>query len=271
MEKKKLSVLMIGAHPDDCDTGCGATAIKLSREGHRVRFVSMTDGSAGHQSLGREELAAIRRREAQEAGAVAGIEYEVLGYPDGELEVTLESRSRTLRLIRAFDPDVIITHRTIDYHPDHRYTAQLVQDASYLVMVPNICPDTPALTHQPAIFFMSDEYKKPLPLKPDVAVRVDDVYEQKLRMVSCHRSQFFDWLPWMARVRGVIPQDYDDSRYAKRCVDLSDAYVANTHRRLLLGRYGADAGAAVRYAEAFEISEFGGSMDRQAINECFPL
>ena len=145
---------MIGAHPDDCDLTCGGIAIKYSKLGHKVKFVSVTNGDAGHQDHTREELAKIRAEEARQSALTAGIEYEVLDFHDGNLKVDIPTREKILGVIREFNPDLIFTHRPNDYHPDHRYTSILVQDASYLVMVPKVCPNVPYLKHQPIILYM---------------------------------------------------------------------------------------------------------------------
>ncbi|MEA4831113.1 MAG: PIG-L deacetylase family protein [Oscillospiraceae bacterium] len=267
----KLRILIIGAHPDDCDGGCGGIALKYIKEGCTVQFVSVTDGSAGHQSYKREALAKIRKSEAQASAAVGGLTYLVLDNPDGRLEVNLNTRDELLRIIRNFAPDIIITHRPNDYHPDHRYTSQLVQDNSYLIMIPNVCPDTPALKFQPAIFYMSDSFKRPYSFSPNVAVSIDDVIDRKLEMVSCHKSQFFDFLPWIDRLQKGIPEDYDDSKYAYDCVNGSDRRSADRFRNLLIARYGEQRGSAVEYAEAYEMSEYGSQISEEEINDYFPL
>ena len=129
MNNHSLKIIVFGAHPDDCDIKAGGIAIKYANLGHEVKFVSVTNGDAGHHEIGGVELARRRRAEAQAAGAVAGIEYHVIDNHDGELEPTLENRKKIIRLIRNYTPDLILTHRPNDYHPDHRYTSILVQDS----------------------------------------------------------------------------------------------------------------------------------------------
>ncbi len=140
MHDHSLRLLVIGAHPDDADIGAGGLAVIFRRLGHVVKFVSVTNGAVGHHQMSGQPLVARRRAEAQAAGEIIGAEYEVWDYPDGQLLPTLEARKQVIRLIRQFSPDLLLTHRPNDYHPDHRYTSQLVQDAAYLVTVPNICP-----------------------------------------------------------------------------------------------------------------------------------
>lgn len=148
----KLRVLAIGAHPDDCEIKFGGTAAKMAAAGHAVKFVSVTNGDAGHQTLAGAALAKRRYLETQEAARRLGIaEYQVLDNHDGALMPTLEVRKQIIRIIRAWKADIVISHRTNDYHPDHRYTAMLVQDAAYMVVVPNVASDTPRLERNPSL------------------------------------------------------------------------------------------------------------------------
>src|SRR5436309_5944591 len=159
--EQPLRILAIGAHPDDADIKAGGTAAKWRAGGHEVKLVSLTDGGAGHQTLRRPELADRRRAEARAAGAVIGATYEVWDLPDGELEPNLEARRRVIRLIRSFRPDLLLTHRPTDYHPDHCAAGLLVRDAAYLVTVPAVCADTPHLLASPVILYFSDAFRKP--------------------------------------------------------------------------------------------------------------
>ena len=168
-------VLSIGAHPDDADTSAGGLLLKLRDKGWEVRLLSVTDGSAGMYDINRcgQPLADQRRKEAEASGALLGGRYDVWDLPDARLTVNLENRERMIRYIRDFRPDLIITNRPGDYHPDHRATAMLVADASYLLMVPYICSDTPALDYEPVILYWSDGFQTPYPSKADVIVPYD--------------------------------------------------------------------------------------------------
>ncbi len=252
--------LFFGAHPDDPDLCFGGAAVQLVRAGHAVKFVSMTNGNAGHQSMNASDLAARRRREAQASAAISGIdEYLVLDHDDGGLEPTLAARREVIRLIRRFRPDVVITHRTCDYHADHRATGQLVQDASFLVRVPLCCPDTPVTDANPVFAFSYDPFLQPRRFRADAAVAFDSVLDVKLAMCGCHESQFFEWLPWCDGDR-----DFDASRMdgAARREHLMRGWMrgyerqADLSREALRAAYGA-AGDSVRFAEAFELSEYG--------------
>ncbi len=175
--KKQIRAMMIGAHPDDCDFRCGGLALKYAQAGHKVKFLAMCDGSGGHHIMEPAEIAARRRGETQEVARIAGIEYDVWNVTDCELMADLETRKRLVREIRKFNPDIIFCSRPNDYHADHRNTAQLVQDASFLLTVPCICADTPYMEHMPVVLYWHDSFKKPYPCQPDVIVPIDDTLD----------------------------------------------------------------------------------------------
>jgi LmbE family N-acetylglucosaminyl deacetylase len=129
-EETPPSLLVFGAHPDDCEYSAGGLAALWTARGGRVLLVSLTNGDAGHQTLGGGTLARIRRAEAQAAAGVIGAEWLVLDHRDGELLPTLDLRRKVISLIRDFKPDLVLTPRPYDYHPDHRAAAILVQDAA---------------------------------------------------------------------------------------------------------------------------------------------
>jgi LmbE family N-acetylglucosaminyl deacetylase len=203
----KLNVIAFGAHQDDCDQRAGGTAAKLAALGHRVRFVSVTNGDAGHQTEGGGALADRRRKEAQEAGRRLGVDYIVLDNHDGELLPTLKPREEIIRQIRLWKADLVLAPRPNDYHPDHRYTGVLVQDAAYMVVVPNVTPDTPALRKNPVFMYFQDGFQRPNPFRADVAVAIDDVIEKKIDALDAHVSQMYEWLPWVAGNLGNVPKD----------------------------------------------------------------
>ena len=265
----KLNVIAFGAHPDDCDQRAGGTAIKLAMLGHRVRFVSVTNGDAGHQTEGGGALAARRREEAREAGRRAGVEYITLDNHDGELTPTLKPREDIIRQIRLWNADLVLAPRPNDYHPDHRYTGVLVQDAAYMVVVPNIAPDTPALRKNPVFMYFQDNFQRPNPFRPDVAISIDDVIDKKIDMMDAHVSQFYEWLPWVDGMLEKVPKGAADR---KRWLKETDGgQVSPAVRETLTKWYGAEKAKAVRYAEAFEICEYGTRPDDAMIRKLFPF
>ena len=267
-----ITVLAIGAHPDDCDLGAGGIATLYARAGHRVHFLAMTNGDAGHHEMGGAPLARRRLAEAQAAAGVIGIRYTVLDNHDGELEPTLANRRLMVRLIREITPDLVLTHRPNDYHPDHRYTSLLVQDAAYMVTVPGVVAQTPHLSANPVICYMSDRFVRPYPFTPDVAVAIDEALEDKLDMLHQHTSQVYEWLPYNAGVLAEVPTGEEERRtwlrrtYAPRSADVADRY-----RDLLTACYGPARAREVRHAEAFEASEYGAPLTREARARLFPF
>jgi LmbE family N-acetylglucosaminyl deacetylase len=272
MTTSMLRVLAFGAHPDDCDLKVGGMAIRYACLGHAVRFVSVTNGDSGHHEMGGGPLAKRRYAEAQRAAAIAGVEYQVLDIHNGQLVPSLENRWLLVRIIREFEPDLVITHRPNDYHPDHRYTSQLVQDAAYTVTVPNVVALTPHLMRNPVIAYMSDSFQKPAPFAPDVAVSIDEVWETKLDMLNCHESQFYEWLPYNQGILDQVPQDATARRtWLGEQRGASSARLADRCRDLLCKLYGAERGAAIRYAEAFEICEYGSPLTEERLPVLFPF
>ena len=267
-QERTINVIMIGAHPDDCDLEFGGTAILFAQMGHHVKFVSMTNGDAGHQNMGGGHLAKRRMAEAKEAGKRFGVEYVVMDNHDGELMPTLENRLKIIREIRKWNADIVITHRPNDYHPDHRYTGILVQDAAYTVIVPNVAPDVPPLQKNPVFLYTEDRFQIPTPFRPDIAVIIDPVFDQKIYAMSAHESQFFEWLPWTSGDLDQVPAD-EKSRLeflAGRRTSTPDEKTIDCLRKW----YGDKADQA-KHAEAFEICEYGRQPDDQEIKVLFPM
>jgi LmbE family N-acetylglucosaminyl deacetylase len=265
-----LRIIAFGAHPDDCDQRAGGTAAKWAALGHRVKFVSVTSGDAGHQTEGGGALARRRRLEAQEAGRRLGIaEYETLDNHDGELLPSREVREQIIRRIRQWKADLVLGPRPNDYHPDHRYTGVLVQDAAYMVVVPNICPDTPALPKNPVFLYFEDGFARPNPFRPDVAVAIDDVLEVKVRGLDAHTSQMYEWLPWVAGSLDEVPTD-PGARLSWLRRTRTGSPLSDSVREALRRRYGSEA-TAVRNVETFELCEYGRRPSEEDLRRLFPF
>lgn len=270
--RPKLRILVIGAHPDDCEIKAGGTAALWSAAGHTVRFVSATNGATGHHEIGGIELVRRRMSEAAAAARVIGIEAHLMEVTNGELEPTLACRKQFIRLIREFRPDLILTHRPNDYHPDHRYTAQLVQDSAYVVTVPNNLPNIPALRDNPSIGYFSDDFQKPCPFHPDLVVGIDAVVAKKVEMLHCHASQFYEWLPWNRRAEDQVPKgDHARRQWLRSTRICADAACARKYRKQLVTGYGRKRGAKIQFAEAFEACEYGAPWTPQRMRELFPF
>jgi LmbE family N-acetylglucosaminyl deacetylase len=260
--------LFIGAHPDDGEFSAGGTAALLARAGCPVKFVSVTDGRVGHHEMHGDALAERRRSEGEAAARLIGAEYEQLEHHDGELVPSLEARRDIIRLIREWRADVVVGHRPNDYHPDHRYSGMLVQDAAILVQVPHLFPEAPALDHNPLFLYFEDGFTKPNPFEADIAVDVTPVWRTKLRMLDAHVSQFREWLTWLETDQGAAPAGEEERL---DWLEVNWSYpVTDGTRKALLFWYG-DAAWSVEHAEAFEIAEYGEQPSRARIMELFPM
>jgi LmbE family N-acetylglucosaminyl deacetylase len=265
----KLRVIAFGAHPDDCDIRASGTAALFASMGHAVKFVSVTNGDAGHQSMKGPALAARRHKEASESARRLGISYDVLENHDGELLPTLQVRQQIIREIRGWNADIVLAPRPNDYHPDHRYTGVLVQDAAYMVVVPSVTPDVPALRKNPVFLYYEDRFQRPNPFRPDIAVRLDEVIDKKIEALDSHVSQFYEWLPWVdGRLKEVPAGAAERKVWLKkdRTRPPSDAVRAS-----LVKWYGASRGTSAQYYEAFEICEYGTQPDDAGIRKLFPM
>ena len=252
-----MNVVFIGAHPDDAEILAGGTLLKWAQAGFDVTAVSVTNGCAGHYSEGGRALAQRREKEMARAAAIGGYRQRMLTVRDGELTPALELRHTIVRLMRELEAQIVVTHRPWDYHPDHRYAGQLVQDAAFTVTVPHICSDMPRLTENPAILFVMDPFTRPAPFSPDVAVDVGDVMETKWRLVDAMESQVYEWLPWLAGTLDDVPIDAEARiEWLQKTWDPWFADCTERYRGGLQRWYGAAAEHTV-YAEYFECCEYG--------------
>jgi LmbE family N-acetylglucosaminyl deacetylase len=269
--KGGLRLLVIGAHPDDPDK-VGGTMARYVALGHTVKLVSLTNGDAGHQSMGGGPLARIRTEEARCAGAVIDSEYITLDNHDGELMPTLEVRRQVIRVIREFKPDMVFTPRVDDYHPDHRATAELVRDAAYMVTVPNVVAKTPHLEKNPVFVNVEDRFTRPSPFDPVIVVDVGPFVEKKVDMYHCHTSQMYEWLPYNRGGLDEVPEG-DAARRAWLAERLKAGWrrTADRFRDKLVELYGQEKGSKIEFAEAFEISEYGWMPSDEDLKRLFPF
>ncbi|MCI0682832.1 MAG: PIG-L family deacetylase [Gemmataceae bacterium] len=269
----KLRIIAFGAHPDDCELKAGGVAAKWAAQGHHVKFVSVTNGDIGHWRMAGGPLALRRKAEVEQAARILGIHTQVLDIHDGELEPTLEHRRTITRLIRQWHADIVLAHRPNDYHPDHRYTGILVQDAAYMVTVPFFCPDVPYLQKNPAFFYYSDRFERPNPFKADVVVDIDDVIEKKLDALDTLESQFVE-----GGANGsakLLPKDAAGREARLRQVRQAFAGrslgTAQKYRQRLIELYGQERGSKVQHAEAFELTEYGSQPNAKETRRLFPF
>jgi len=260
-----MNVLMIGAHPDDCEVFGGGTAALFTSRGHDVKFISTTNGDAGHHALTGEALVARRSKETIEAAQVLGVSYEILDNHDGQLVADLKNRNLIIQKIREWQADIVITHRPNDYHPDHRYTSQLVQDAAYMVMVPNVVMNIPPLHKNPIFLYFQDHFRKPYPFEPHIVLDISESYDAKIRALHAHDSQFYEWLPWIEDKLEEVPESPEARiKWLKKNFT---AKPGKSLRKVLKWYYGDQQGKNVKHAEAFEICEYGHQPSEKEIRE----
>ena len=266
---ESLRVIMIGAHPDDCEIKGGGTGALWAEAGAKVQFVAVANGDAGHQSQGGGALARRRAAESRRSAEILGISWRTLDFHDGEIVPTLEMRSAVIRAIREWQADIVITHRPNDYHPDHRYTSQIVQDAAYIVAVPNVLPDTPRLEKNPVFLYFYDSFKKPISFSPDVAVVVDQVMEKKWRSIDCMESQMYEWGPWIDGVPAPPQGKAERFEWLKGSWKGMLGWKSKCYD-VLVERYGKALADKAQYVETFELCEYGRQPSRAELWEMFP-
>ncbi len=264
-------LLIIGAHPDDAEFSGGGLATLYRQMDRPVKMISVTDGSAGHHFRKPAELVELRRAEAAAAGRIIGATYETWDFPDASLEPSLAVRWRIIEEIRSYKPDLVLTHRTCDYHPDHRAVGQCVQDASYLVTVPNVVSSVPALRKDPVVAYLPDHFTRPAPLRPDVIIDITDRLPTIARMLACHRSQLFEWLAYEADILDTVPENEAEKvSWVEAWIKRHIAYRADRWRSELIERFGEQHGNQIDSVEVFEISEYAHQPDAKRIAELFP-
>lgn len=277
LDDGKLHIIVFGAHPDDCEHRAGGVAAMWAAQGHHVKFVSVTNGDIGHAVMAGGQLAKRREKEVQNAAKALGIdESQVLDIHDGELMPTLENRKTFVRLIRQWKADIVMAHRPNDYHPDHRYTGILMQDAAFMVTVKFFCPDVPQLAKNPVFLYLSDNFQKPSPFEPSVVVAIDDVFEKKVDALWSCQSQI-ESLWSTGNFEKIVPVPTDPAGRKERRRQFSDRFarrwegVANKYREKLIELYGEKKGKKVKYAEAFELCEYGRRPSPEELKTLFPF
>ncbi|MFZ2147101.1 MAG: PIG-L family deacetylase [Sedimentisphaerales bacterium] len=269
----KVRVICFGAHPDDNEFRAGGVAAMWAAQGHHVKFVSCTNGDIGHWGMAGGPLAQRRTAEVERCAEIFGIETEVLDIHDGEIMPTLENRKTIVRLIREWRADIVMCHRPNDYHPDHRYAALLVQDAGYMVTVPFFCPDIPYLKSNPVFLYYQDRFQKPNPFSADIAVGIDAVIDKKLEAALALASQTLEG--GCGGSESLYPEDPTERKAreqeVRRRFDSRFADTANQFREQLTHWYGQEQAKNIKYAEAFEICEYGRRPSKKEIQKLFPF
>lgn len=193
-------VLALMAHPDDAEILCGGTLLLLADRGWRVHVATATEGDCGSSTLAPEEIARVRRAEAEEAAARLGGTWHGLGLRDLEVLYEKEVLRRATALLREIRPDVVITHAPSDYMIDHEETSRIARAACFNAPIPNAPIEKgawgPPLDSIPALYYADPvEGVDPLgrSILPDFGIDTSSVIERKAELLACHASQR-EWL-----------------------------------------------------------------------------
>jgi LmbE family N-acetylglucosaminyl deacetylase len=263
LQARPARILALVAHPDDAEISAGGLLQVHQKLGSVLRLISVTDGQSGHHQEPAGSLVERRRAEAARAGELLGAEYWTWYFPDGYLTPSLEVRERIIVAIREFQPDLVLTHRPYDYHPDHRAVGQAVQDASYMVTVPKVAPHQPALTRDPVVAYLPDPYTRPVPLRPDLVLDASEGIDLIVRMMACHESQVFEWLPFNQGIADQVPE-----APGARMAWLRGWVLQFTSYRKRF--WNATWGPYPTLVEAFEVSEYAGPLADDDVERLFP-
>ncbi len=263
VSQNKLKVIVIFAHPDEGEIYAGGITTLYTQRGHEVKFMSLTNGDAGHYAMQAKELAERRYGEAMHAKEILSLsEYEVLDYHDGVLENTEELRKKVASSIGDWDADVVFTfYPARGGHNDNMTAGWIVRDASLLLDE----------AQMPVFIYMRDFHTASFSYIPDFAINIDEVWETKLAACGAHESQVIEYNPEM---EGVL----DEVRASKEIQE--DFLFHNTipfsivrpNNFLALEKwYGKELAKEVRYVEEFEIAEYGRQITDEDVFELFPM
>lgn len=212
MTDSKLRILAIHAHPDDIEIQCAGTLLRLKEQGHHITVATMTPGDGGSAEHSAEEIANIRRNEAEQAAQILGAQYHCLEFRDLSIFNDHDSRRRVTEFLRKVKPDVVLTAPPVDYMCDHEATSVLVKDACFCASVPNYqthqwdpAPPTDSIPH---LYYVDpiegvDYFGETL--EPQFIIDISQEFETKLKMLACHESQ----RNWLKKQHGM--DEYLDS------------------------------------------------------------
>lgn len=272
-----LRLLVLGAHPDDAEFHAGALSIEYRRHNYDVKWVSATDGSSGHHLETSDSLRARRKVEFEASAAKLAVEVDIWPFRDGALQADLELRARVIQEIRTWRPDLVLTHRPWDYHPDHRALGQAVQDASYLVTVPLILPEIEPLRRDPVVASMVDLFQRPVPFQPDFILDGSQDLPAVVDLLAAHESQVFEFLPYSFHLSDSMPED-QASRKAWLTKWLTE--VGQRRWRHLesfwreaesaSGEWLASQPESPVWVEGFEVSEYAAQLPPEQLERLFP-
>ena len=184
----KLDILAFGAHPDDVEISCGATLLKYTKEGKSIGIIDLTKGE-----LGTRGSIEKRYEEANKAAVFLGLKIrENLNMGDGFISHSKENKLKIIECIRKYQPELILANSVHDRHPDHAKGAKLVAEASYHSGLRKIETKMDGILQEAFRPKMLLHYVQDYYLTPDVILDVSETGKEKIKLIKCYDSQFFD-------------------------------------------------------------------------------
>lgn len=270
---KILNMIVIAAHPDEAEIYAGGTSALFAELGHRVKFVSLTNGNCGHYLLSGQELIDRRTDESHEAAKRLGVlEYSILNISDGRLSDSYETREEVIRQIRNWKADIVITfHPEGPGHVDNRNAGKIVRDAAdFIAKVPNAVPDAVSLDQSP-LFLLMPDYGKRASYSPDIVIDIEQAIEKKLLGCDAHASQFYEFAPWQRNLLSEVPDGWEKRReyilkYWSRFIHTSPEMLPTLDRL-----YGEGKSVSTVFAEPFEIANYSKRPTNDELRVLFPM
>lgn len=263
-----LKVIVVVAHPDEAELYTGGTAARLADAGAAVKFLSLTNGDAGHHKMSRKPL---RRRRANEAFAAARhlgvLDYEILDIHDGELMPDTALRRALIASVRRWQADIVITfHDDCPGHTDNRMAGRAVREAAGFFANANVVPDVPALARPPICLKITDHWAIDAH-RHDVVVDVDSFIERKLKACDEHASQFYEFALYERGVRNdVIAQSAWEERRAFVLKNWAEfMYASPDMLDTLANLQGRDNKTG--FAESFQLADYGRDTTAAEVHE----
>lgn len=184
----KVDILAIGAHPDDVELGCGGTVAKLISEGKTVAIVDLTQGELGTRGTN-----FTRAEEAANSAKILGISSrENLKMKDGFLTNSEEHQMQIVKIIRKYQPEIVLANAIDDRHPDHAKAAKLVSDACFLsglVKIETVSEGENQKPWRPKQIFHYIQWKN---IAPDFVIDISNFMEKKIEACLAFKTQFYD-------------------------------------------------------------------------------
>jgi hypothetical protein len=231
--------------------------------GHIVKFMSLTNGDAGHWEMKPEELARRRYQEAMNAKRILNLaDYEVLDYHDQGLKNTKESQAKVIKSIEAFKPDVVFTYYPAQGgHTDNMTAGYIVRDAAKNLKMEKL----------PVFLYVRDYHTSSFSYIPHIAFSIDKVWDTKLAACGAHQTQVAEAIPHSMGILEEVRKDPEKQRQLINDNTYAFSKVFPTYRYALEKWYGKEEAAEIKYAEGFEIAEFGRQVKEEELLTLLPM